>query len=77
MSLAEALINAAAKPGTQCRAAKIRDSLEPDDRDTFDAWLASDMSLAVIARALATIGHNIPWQTLRNHRNGACTCEPV
>lgn len=75
MSLAEALAQSARKPGTRCAAAKIRDALGPDDRDALDAALASDTNLGDIARALATIGHNIPWQTLRNHRNGACPCE--
>ncbi len=77
MSLAEALVNAAAKPRLRCGTAKVRHQLDPDGRAILDQALTSDMDNAQIARALASMGHRIAGQSIGRHRNGVCNCEPV
>lgn len=77
-SLAAALAETALHHGPSgCQFATVRNTLDDDDRQTLDAWMAADpkdVPGANIARALRKEGHKITDQALNRHRRNDCDC---
>jgi hypothetical protein len=71
MSLAEHFT----PPASNCKFARLRDTLNADDRDVLDSAMGDTAFSSVhIGRALRSEGHQIAEDSVRRHRTGACSC---
>jgi hypothetical protein len=80
MGLADALDTAVAAQtkGPICTLCWVETKLSDTDRAALDAALESELTHAVIARALQSEGHNVKTGTVARHRRFECaTREPV
>jgi hypothetical protein len=80
MALADALDTAVASQtkGPTCTLCVTVNKLSDADKAALDAALESELTHAVIARALQSEGHNVKTGTVARHRRFECaTREPV
>ena len=64
--------------GAGCKFPAARDQLKAEDRDKLDAALSAPVNQitnAAISQWMARRDVKIAWQSIRSHRDGACSCD--
>ena len=72
--LDDAFMDELLEPKRQCKARKIIDSLDGEDRDRLDSIIHSDVSCASISKALKRRDISLSERQIRSHRKEECAC---